>query len=181
MVILLFQTTFTSKWKESWEEVIDANSTLVLVRYLYLIAGLSFISSFLFEIDWLSIPALISIIGILIAHKKERKEAPAQVMIMVGLVMLLTIFFVPTHPDSFMKHVNSKGTYECLYDFECVKITSTITSDGLVKTEAEVIPVTDYSSHWYGITATGSMVIGESNQQQETIQAFNIAGFWIEY
>ncbi|MDG5472054.1 hypothetical protein P6709_09850 [Jeotgalibacillus sp. ET6] len=181
MVVILYRNIFSGNKKESWTEVVDANSTLTLVRFLYLIAGLAIISSFLFQIEWLSVPALIAIIGILIATKKEKEEKVVQVLATVVFVVLIMGFFVPTHRDSFLKHVSSNGTYECLYDFECVKVTSIITSDDLIKTEAEVMPVADYTFHWYGIIATGSMVIEEGEDQQETLKGFNIAGFWIDY
>ncbi|MGE8204966.1 hypothetical protein ACQKP0_10410 [Heyndrickxia sp. NPDC080065] len=159
---------------------LNPESILSISRYFSLGTFNFSLAWIIFHIDALLWLSLYSSIGMILSikEKNQKNEGFAKIIGACILIIIFSIVRVPVHNDSFMEYINSKGKYQCLYKFECVKITSNINKDDQIQTKAEIVPISGYSFDWYLFFATGSIIIGKDENKEE-INGVNIAGWWI--
>lgn len=150
-----------------------------LANFLHFGAMISLFAHIIFDISWVTWIGVYSVVGLILCLKPRNAENEV-VRKMVMIVLVLVVFHtirIPTHPRAFQDYISSKEQYQCIQYFECVKMTSITTSDDLLETKVEVLPVEGYSCDTYFLFAKGSMKLAN----EEEMKGVNIGGFWIEY
>lgn len=183
MVLILGYSIIRIFNKNSQKEKDDLNpdSILAIYRYFSLAAFNFFFVWYIFSIDTFLWLALFSTIGIILCLKSEKSKHEILIRFIIICVLIIgsAILRVPKHNDSFLDYISSKEKYQCHFDFECVKITEYVNKDDEIHTKAEIVPVKDYSFHWYFLYATGSIIFETNNGKKEEIRGVNIAGWWL--
>jgi hypothetical protein len=180
IVILSIHHFFFRKKRVQDSEDLEPKSILILYRFLGLGAVNSYFVGFIFELDWVYWITLYSAIGILFCFKTKKKIATRTIAISV-FIIIFALGQVPSNSNSFEKYVNQKEMYQCVNSWECVRITSNVTPDGTLKTEAKIVHISDYSFDWYLFFAKGSMKFENEDGQIDELKGINLAGFWFEY
>lgn len=135
----------------------------------------------IFEIETFTILSMYSILILVIGLKPKQKKTLLKTGIIVIVLLAFVFYRVPKTSSSFEQYISSKEEIECKYIPQCVKITYYTDEDNLIQTKAEIVYVKDVSFDWYVLFSKGSIKISDIKNQEETIRAINIAGFWMEY
>ncbi|NMH70108.1 hypothetical protein HF072_15095 [Bacillus sp. RO3] len=178
VVILFFYQIFIKAEKEDSIKF-RPESLSSLANFLHLGALISLFAHIIFDISWVTWIGVYSVLGLILCLKPKNvaNEGVRKVVIILLVLVVFNTIRIPTHPDAFQDYISSKEKYQCIHYFECVKMTSVTTSDDLLETKVEIVPVEGYSFDTYFLFAKGSMKLAN----EEEMKGVNIGGFWIEY
>lgn len=174
LVFFFYNLFLRSNVKKEWKELSPSSSIL---SYLCFGGAASYFGARIFELEWLYLIALYSVIGILVSEREL--NTVKKIVIAIFILFLLSIFRVPTD-DSFKDHISSKDMYQCIRDYECVKITPKKTPDGRQETVVEILRIKGRSFEWKLFYAKGSLTLENDKGEEETLRGINIAGFWYD-
>lgn len=96
------------------------------------------------------------------------------------IVVLFSIFRVPTDTDAFLNWVSEKEQLSCPSGFDCIKVYTEVDDNDVLVTRADKVPIHYHQTNWYLLFATGSMAYESSTGKEVHYEGVNIAGWWID-
>ncbi|MGM0840187.1 MAG: hypothetical protein ACQEWE_05640 [Bacillota bacterium] len=179
MVVLLYYYQIYIKAEKEDRGRFRPESLPSLANFLHFGAMLSVFALIIFDISWVTWIGVYSLVGLIICLKPKNaeNETARKIVLLLLVVVVFNTIRVPTHPRAFQDYISSKEQYQCIQYFECVKMTSITTSDDLLETKVEVLPVEGYSYDTYFLFAKGFMKLAGEDE----IKGLNIGGYWIVY
>lgn len=174
LVVFFYNLFLRGDIKKEWKELSPSSSIL---SYLCFGGAASYFGARILELDWLYLIALYSVIGILVSEREL--NTVKKIVIVMFILFLFSIYRVPID-DSFKDYISSKDRYQCIRDYECVKITSKKTPDGRQETVVEILKINGRSFEWKLFYAKGSLTLENSKGELEKLRGINVAGFWFD-
>lgn len=174
LVFCFYYLFLRSNVRKEWGKLSPSSSIL---PYLCFGGTAAYFGAHIFELEWLYWITLYSVVGILVSEREL--NIAKKIVLGVFILFLLSVFRVPTD-DSFKEYISSKDRYQCIRDYECVKITSKKTADGRQETVVEILKIKGRSFEWKLFYAIGSLTLENDKGEEETLRGFNIAGFWYD-
>ncbi|KHF39442.1 hypothetical protein [Halalkalibacter okhensis] len=192
MVDYLFMTVILSlsvyniyiKNKNEWESVrkeFNEKSIQSIIQFLLFGAINSFFGGYIFGIEWLYWITLYSVLAIVLCFEMISSKKTRRVGFVIAILIVFSIFRVPTNAASFDHFINSKEAYQCISSWQCVKIVKNVTADDMLEVLPEVVQVKDRSYNWYFFFSKGFILLENSKGDEEELRGVNVAGYWFEY
>ncbi|AXH99038.1 hypothetical protein DV702_04390 [Sporosarcina sp. PTS2304] len=136
-----------------------------LTRYVLFILILSFYFVWVFQITSVLWLILVCAIGLIVNSSVSRIK---KMLLLLWVVLFVCFYRVPMLPSDFTNYVGDEYDLHC-QSVECVQITQH--ESGHLQTTIEDITFEQFNSYFF-------WAVGEIRTEQQSIKAWNIAGFW---